>query len=761
MFKCQIISGSEFTFTHFTFINFGASILMVFIQVAVPVPLRQLFTYSHTDTLQPGVRVKVPFGPRQLVGIVVESGVDIDDTSKIKAIIEVVDSAPVIDESLRKMAHWLWQYYHHAPGEVIHAMLPVPLRKGEPATPSPAQYIQVTPEGADTDVTSLSRAPKQMSCLEALQTTSIIASEARKTFSPAVVKALLEKALIELVEITPELTAQAWLDTFEIGEKPVPDKEQGVAIAALNQQHGTFAISLLEGVTGSGKTEVYLQSIEPLLKAGKQVLILVPEIGLTPQTVSRFEKRFNIPVGVLHSQLTDAARLSVWQRARAGELGIIIGTRSAIFTPLKNPGMIIVDEEHDESFKQQDGLRYHARDLAAMRAKEHSIPLLLGSATPALETLNNALNGRFAHLQLTRRAAGAQSTKQYLLDARDQPIHYGISEGLLTIMRQHVNAGNQILVFVNRRGYAPALLCHHCGTTAMCKRCDRPYTVHKGQNRLQCHHCGATRSMPKECEACHSHEMVTAGTGTEQVEEGLMKLFPDAKHVRIDSDTVRGKDKLHQTLDAINRQEHQILVGTQILSKGHHFPHVTLVVVLDCDGALFSADFRAPEKLAQLVTQLAGRAGRASKPGEMWLQTHNPHHPLLQDLVNNGYAHFARHALMERKASALPPYISQFVIRAEATESSSAHAFLQQARGVLSNSHTANANSKGLVPQMSGPFPCLIEKRQGRFRFMLVCSHEKRAPLHNALRLALPYLQGLPQAAKVRWSVDIDPTDFS
>jgi len=729
---------------------------MVFIQVAVPVPLRQLFTYSYHTSLELGVRVKVPFGPRQLVGVVVESDISAEDTTKIKAIGEVLDATPVIDSALRKMAHWLWQYYHHSPGEVMHTLLPVPLRKGESATPSPEQYVKVTDDGKTLVLESLRRAPKQQACLTAVKAAPLIASEARKRFSPAVVKTLIEKALIELVEVTSALTPQGWLDSLEIGDKPLPDKEQAVAIALLIQQHGAFAISLLEGVTGSGKTEVYLQSIEPLLQAGKQVLILVPEIGLTPQTVSRFETRFNIPVGVLHSQLTDSARLSVWQKAKAGELGIIIGTRSAIFTPLKNPGMIIVDEEHDESFKQQDGLRYHARDLAAMRAKEHSVPLLLGSATPALETLNNALSGRFTHLQLTRRAAGAQSTKQYLLDARDQPMHYGISEGLLTIMRQHVNAGNQILVFVNRRGYAPALLCHHCGTTVMCKRCDRPYTVHKGQNRLQCHHCAGTRSMPKECEACHSHELVTAGTGTEQVEQGLTKLFPDATQVRIDSDTVRGKDKLHQTLDAINRQEHQILVGTQILSKGHHFPHVTLVAVLDCDGALFSADFRAPEKLAQLVTQLAGRAGRASKPGEMWLQTHNPHHPLLQDLVNNGYAHFARHALMERKASALPPYISQFVIRAEATESSSAYAFLQQARGILSDNHSAH-----LLPQMSGPFPCLIEKRQGRFRFMLVCSHEKRGPLHNVLRLALPYLQGLPQAAKVRWSVDIDPTDFS
>ena len=729
---------------------------MAFIQVAVPVPLRQLFTYTHDNALSAGVRVVVPFGPRKLVGVVVETlhkpESDIENSNKLKAIESVLDDSPIIDEVLLKMAQWLWQYYHHAPGEVLHAMLPVLLRKGESAAPTPQDMLMLTEEGKQTTADTLSRAPKQQACFTALAGGALLASQARKQYGAPAVKALVEKSLISIEEVAPEFKSGSWLASLSVSEKPIPDTEQSVAIAALNRQQGNFAVSLLEGVTGSGKTEVYLQAIEPLLRDGKQVLILVPEIGLTPQTVSRFEKRFGIAVGVLHSQLSDKERLQVWQRARAGELGIIIGTRSAIFTPLHNPGMLIVDEEHDESFKQQDGLRYHARDLAAMRAKQHNIPLLLGSATPALETLNNALSGRYAHLQLTKRAGGAKSTHQRVLDARDQPIHYGISQGLLTIMRQHINAGNQVLVFVNRRGYAPALLCHHCGETVMCKRCDRPYTVHKAQNRLQCHHCGGMRSMPSNCEACHHNELVTAGTGTEQVEQGLASLFPGVKQVRIDSDTVRGKDKLHQTLDAINRQEYQLLVGTQILSKGHHFPHVTLVAVLDCDGALFSADFRAPEKLAQLVTQLAGRAGRASKPGEMWLQTHNPHHPLLQDLVHNGYGHFARHALMERKAAGLPPFISQFVIRAEATDSSLAYRFLQDSKQVFHQQHAIALN---------GPFPCLIEKRQGRFRFMLVCSHEKRAPLHNALRLALPFLQALPQAMKVRWSIDIDPTDFS
>ncbi len=732
---------------------------MAFIQVAVPVPLRQLFTYTHDTPLKSGVRVLVPFGPRKLIGVTVDSlsehAVTPDGVTKLKAITEVVDKTPIIDGVLLKMAQWLWQYYHHAPGEVLHALLPVSLRKGEPATPDVEEMLTLTELGRSTPEEKLSRAPKQKACVVALKdegAACVLATYARKQYGSAAVNALIDKALATIEHRTHEFVEAKWCSKLSISDKPLPDTEQSVAIAALNRQHGQFAVSLLEGVTGSGKTEVYLQTIEPLLKAGKQVLILVPEIGLTPQTVSRFEKRFNIEVGVLHSQLSDKARLRVWQSANAGELGIVIGTRSAIFTPLKNPGMIIVDEEHDESFKQQDGLRYHARDLAVLRAKDAQIPLVMGTATPSLETLNNALAGRYHHLQLTRRAGGAQSTRQHVLDIRDQPLRHGIAEGLLTVMRQHLQQGNQVLVFVNRRGFAPALLCHHCGATETCQRCERPFTVHRSINRMQCHHCAATRPIPSRCESCGSQELVTSGVGTEQVETGLATLFPHVAQVRIDSDSVRGKDKLQDTLQKVNAREYQILIGTQILSKGHHFPHVTLVVVLDCDGALFSADFRAAEKLAQLVTQLAGRAGRASKPGEMWLQTHNPDHPLLQDLVHNGYGHFARQALAERQMAALPPFTSQIVIRAEATDGRQAFDFLMACRTVLQQDGSVT---------LIGPMPTLMEKRQGRFRFMLVCQHARRKPLHDALRLAMPYFASHRLANRVRWSVDIDPTDFS
>ncbi len=723
----------------------------VYLDVAVPVPLRQTFTYTHCEALRPGVRVSVPFGKRHLVGIVVGQHSEVEQTTRLKAVDKVLDTEAVLDDVSMSLGRWLWQYYHHAPGEVLHTALPVKLRKGESAERTRQSWYRVSATGAQTDAQELARAPRQQACLTQLQAAPLPAGELKQTYSPVILKALEERGVIEAFEQSYQPSPRAWLEKLKLSDKPRPDAQQAVAIAAINQRAGEFAPFLLEGVTGSGKTEVYLQAIETTLNAGRQVLILVPEIGLTPQTVSRFEQRFGIEVAVLHSQITDTARLTIWQRARAGELGIIIGTRSAIFTPLKFPGMLIVDEEHDESFKQQDGLRYHARDLAVMRARKENIPLVLGSATPSLETLNNALNLRYQHLHLTQRAAGAAATMQHILDVRDQPIRFGLAEGTQALMRQHLSQGNQVLVFVNRRGYAPALLCHHCGHTETCQRCERPYTVHRTHQRLQCHHCASTRPLPARCQSCGASELVTAGVGTEQLEQGLSQLFPDAAQVRIDSDSVRGKDKLQTMLNKINHQEYQLLIGTQILSKGHHFPHVTLVVVLDCDGALFSADFRAPEKLAQLVTQLAGRAGRASKPGEMWLQSHNPGHPLLQDLVNNGYAHFARHALLERKMAQLPPFSAQVVIRAEAIEGDLAWRFLNQAQAIL--------HIEGL--QLIGPMPGLIEKRQGRFRFMLVLQSPRRQHLHQQLRLALPHISALPDAARVRWSCDIDPTDFS
>ncbi|MFQ3249242.1 MAG: primosomal protein N' (replication factor Y) [Glaciecola sp.] len=742
---------------------------MQVIQVAISVPMPQLFDYkidmldvsnaavaASDDDALIGCRVLVPFGPRKCVGIVLRVGVESEyEITKIKSVLKVLDSSPVCSEQMLQLGKWMSEYYHYPIGEVLHTLLPAALRKQQSGKTKPSvateSYLQLTPaSSAHEEVDELlARSAKQFDLYRMLEKGPLRVSIIKQQFTPAIIKALTEKNLIEKIELVEKVND--WKAELSIAEKPVPNVEQAMAISTINLAN-SFDTMLIEGVTGSGKTEVYLQIIEPLLAAGKQVLILVPEIGLTPQTVGRFEKRFGIRVGTLHSNLNDTERLQVWQQAKEGSLGIIIGTRSSIFTEMKNPGMIIVDEEHDESFKQQDNLKYHARDIAVYRARQLNIPLVLGSATPSLESLHNALEKKYRHILLPNRAGSAAMPAQRLMNIKGQPMQYGIAQGMIDKMQVQLDAGNQVMVFVNRRGYAPALLCHQCGHVENCERCDNPMTVHKSANNLQCHRCADIRHLPKNCPACGHDELDTFGIGTEQLQQGLESLFPDFSTVRVDSDTVRGKGKLSKLLKDINQKKYQILVGTQILSKGHHFPDVTLVLILNVDSALFSADFRAPEKLAQLITQLSGRAGRSDKIGEMWLQTHCPEHPLLQDLINNGFSDFARYALLERKHACLPPHEHQICIRSESHHKHLSVHFLQLC---------AQLFTQFKYIKVLGPFPAFIEKRQGRYRNLLIIQSASRKYLQQATEQANKALSEMPVSKQVRWSIDVSPIDFS
>ncbi|MCZ7844977.1 primosomal protein N', partial [Stenotrophomonas maltophilia] len=507
---------------------------------------------------------------------------------------------------------------------------------------------------------------------------------------------------------------------------------------------------LLDGVTGSGKTEVYLQAIIHCLAQGRQALVLVPEIGLTPQTLARFRGRLGIAVHALHSGLNDNERARVWAAASRGEARVIVGTRSAVFTPLPQAGLLIVDEEHDGSYKQQDGIRYHARDFALVRAKALGIPVLLGSATPSLETLHNAYAGRYTHLRLKQRAGDARPPRVRILDVRKRPLHDGLSADVLAGIGEHLQRGQQVLVFKNRRGYAPVLLCHDCGWTAPCQRCDAPMTVHGGGRRLQCHHCGARQPAPLACPACGSLALQPQGIGTERLEEHLTAAFADFPVVRIDRGTTSRRDALEQQLAKLGDQP-GILVGTQILAKGHDLPKLTLVVVVGIDEGLFSADFRASEKLAQQLIQVAGRAGRARDPGEVWLQTHHPGHPLLETLVSGGYHPFAQAELNQRQAAGFPPFAHLALMRAEAQQVEHANAFLLAARQLLGEQNVVEAY---------GPMPAPMPRRAGYQRTQLLLSAPQRPPLHGVLAQLVPQLYALPEARKVRWSLDVDPTDL-
>ncbi len=730
---------------------------MKLIQVALPSPLRQVFDYRlPAGALTPvaGVRVRVPFGRQALIGLVTDAVKQSDvPVAKLKAVTEILDDEPALPPALWTLARWAANYYQHPLGDALSQMLPVLIRQGEPLLAPHPQVWRLTPRGLALMPEGLRRAVRQQQAWQVLhehaQGLSDIALQALGVSREALL-ALQEKELVERVVLaTPATVVPA---AHLLAETPLTlNSEQAAALSLLSEQIG-FHVTLLQGITGSGKTEVYLQHIERVLQAGQQVLVLVPEIGLTPQTVARFRARFRCALAVLHSGLTDKERLHAWRAARSGEVSLIIGTRSAVFTPMARPGLIIVDEEHDLSFKQQEGFRYHGRDVAVRRAQLENIPIVLGSATPALESLANVQAGRYQRLSLTQRAGGAQAPAVRCLDLRGQPVQDGLCAAARTAISETLARGEQVLVFINRRGFAPVMLCHDCGWQAECSRCDARPTLHRDPVRLHCHHCGFEQAPPRHCPSCNSTDLRPVGVGTERLEQALIAAHPGIPVHRVDRDSTRRKGALQGLLDEIHKPGPAILVGTQMLAKGHHFPRVTLVLIPDVDGALFSADFRGGERLAQLLVQVAGRAGRGDKPGQMWLQTHQPEHPLLVTLLSQGYIAAARALLNERQLLGLPPAGYLALLRAEATRADLPLTFLQQAAVEI-------VQGKYGV-QAWGPVPAPMARKAGLNRVHLLLKADDRKTLHALLATLVPWLDALPSARQVRWSIDVDPQEL-
>ncbi|MCS3434186.1 primosomal protein N' [Klebsiella sp. BIGb0407] len=727
-------------------------------QVALQVPLARTFDYLIPEGMQVtrGCRVQVAFGKqRQAVGIVMavkeHSELPIESLKPVSALL---DNESLFPEPLWRVLLWASEYYHYPIGEVLFHALPVLLRQGKPAHHAPLWYWFATEQGKAADLNSLKRAPKQQQALAALRHAIIWRHQvAELEINEAALQALKAKGLCELNSAAP--TSEDWRKTYSMaGERLKLNTEQATAVGAIHSGADHFSCWLLAGITGSGKTEVYLSVLENVLAQGKQALVLVPEIGLTPQTIARFRERFNAPVEVMHSGLNDSERLNVWLKARNGEAAIVIGTRSALFTPFCHLGVIVIDEEHDSSYKQHEGWRYHARDLAVYRAYTEDIPIILGSATPALETLHNVQTGKYRQLRLTKRAGNATPATQHVIDMKGQALKSGLSPALIKSIGKHLAADNQVILFLNRRGYAPALLCHDCGWIAECTRCDSYYTVHQGQRNLRCHHCDSQRAIPNQCPQCGSTHLISVGMGTEQLEHSLQPLFPDIPISRIDRDTTSRKGALEQQLAEVHRGGARLLIGTQMLAKGHHFPDVTLVALLDVDGALFSGDFRAAERFAQLYVQVSGRAGRAGKKGEVLLQTHHPEHPLLQTLLTKGYDAFASETLNERKTVYLPPFTSHAMFRAEDQNNHQAALFLQQLRNLLEASPLRDEQL-----WIMGPVPALQAKRSGRFRWQLLLQHPSRARLQKLISHTLMLINTLPEARKVKWTLDVDPIE--
>ena len=750
----------------------------IILEVALPVPMHRLFDYlppeSTTDVhdYQVGQRIQVPFGhpgrksgqrgARKLIGIITAIKTESElPIKRLKHAHKILDPHALLDANFIDFLLWAANYYHYPQGLVFEAALPVWLRKKiELPSPKHEEVWFLTELGHKQLDKALfekleKRAPKQARLLDLLHEyhgkglglAQHIVAQRIPTWRDSM-RRMLKHGWVSA-------GLQKTTDNLPLSDRaPVLSQEQSHAVSkiseAITAEH--FQAFLLEGVTGSGKTEVYLAATEKALEQGKQVLCLVPEIALTPQFIQRFEQRLQTRLAVLHSGLGDRARCLAWLSSAQGEAKVILGTRSAIYTPMLKPGLIIIDEEHDTSFKQDSGFRYSARDLSLVRAKRANVPVILGSATPSIESLQHAQKGQYQHIRLTHRPNHRPLPIIKIVDLRKEPVNEGLSYPLLATMEQVLARDEQVLIFLNRRGYAPVLLCTQCMWSAQCDSCEVNFTYHHRKHRLRCHHCNKNKTVPKHCPEC-KHELKPIGEGTERIESFLQARFPKIPVIRIDRDTIRNKEQMQKHLNAIYAGGAKILIGTQMLTKGHDFPDVTLVGVLNADSGLFSSDFRSTERLSQQMIQVSGRAGRADKPGLVLIQSNFPEHPLLEQLKTHDYASISTEILNEREQSHWPPFSHLALLRVEAQDVNLPMQFLE---------HIVKRLQFVLADKVEalGPAPAPMTKRAGFFRAQLLLRSEHRASLHQVIYETQQLIYSIPESRKVRWSLDIDPSEL-
>lgn len=734
------------------------------VKVAINRPLFQTFTYkvpgNYSQPLR-GRRIRVDFSGSPQIGVVLEDTTKSTDpydanVDKIKPG-ELLDSAPIIDDDIMNMVFFGSNYYHYPIGQCMWTALPKILRDGGEYAYEAIPGLELAVDNADSY--SKIRSAEQKEIVQILRSGPIRRKVLRERgFSSQSENALVKKGLVRKVNI--ELPQHSWqTDLHNLCSEipPTPNREQQIAIDAVTAQKG-FGVFLLNGITGSGKTEVYLRVIEHVLRQGKAVLVLVPEISLTPQTFSRFYKRFNVPVASMHSQLSDRERLDAYLDMARGNAAILIGTRTALFTPIPNLGLIVLDEEHDSSFKQTDGFRYHARSLALIRAKQVGCAVILGSATPSLESVANAHKGNYQKLNLTLRAGGAKRPDFTVIDLRSEPVTDGLKAGISKTLEEKIGEetakGNQVLLFLNRRGFSHHLLCHHCGHVFSCPNCDNVLTVHHTDDRLHCHICENSFTIPDKCPVCQSAELDESGFGTEQVENFLSMRYPDAGIERIDRDNVTNKAQLEKHLDKIRSGQSKILLGTQMVAKGHDFPNVTLVGVLDVDSGLFSDDFRSLEMTAQLLTQVSGRAGRALKNGTVYLQTHYPDDLLINQVTDPScsYDDISSALLDSRKKLNLPPYSYQAFLLCNSTVRQKAHSLLTDLVNAL-RPIMQNYQDVTLTPVLSDK----MERRQNRYHFHILVTSPSRQSLSSFLDRVILLIKNMSLKGDVRFAVEVDP----
>jgi primosomal protein N' (replication factor Y) len=727
------------------------------LKVALVVPLDSMFVYlagGHDVAI--GQRVVVPFGRRRQVGIVVQitdhSAIAAD---KLKPILQAFcDEQPLDDESFA-LLRFCADYYQHPYGQALMSALPARLRQTEPVVTRKQHAYRLSPRGHEAGLESIAkRQATQRRIFAALLQQAELSEAALSEISSGWRKAIGAMQQLGQVQSREILAGIVIVDQPIIAE-PELNPDQAHALQAIMTQAGSFRPWLLHGITGSGKTEVYIRLLQQVLTGNSgQALVLVPEINLTPQLEARFRSRLpQFPLVALHSNLGESERLQNWHLAQSGQARIVIGTRLAVFTPMPELRLVIVDEEHDGSYKQQDGMRYHARDVAMVRAQRRNIPIVLGSATPALETWYNAQTGKFGLLSLADRAvAKAVLPNIRCIDVSRAELHQGLSPILIDAMRERLVKGEQSLLFINRRGYSPVLLCSACYWIAPCMRCSSKLVVHLRQGRLRCHHCGHEEKIVRQCPSCGNPDLHPTGHGTQRLEQTLTELMPQARILRVDRDSTRRKNALTDMLAAVHADEVDILVGTQMLAKGHDFPNLTLVGVIDTDSALFSPDFRAAERLFAQLMQVAGRAGRAEKAGEVLIQTAFRDHMLFNALRTQDYAAYAQSLLSEREMVQFPPYNYMALLKAEANDFALVQRFLKFAADMAHGSQDNVTVYDPVRPQM--------ERLKGMERGQLLMQADSRQPLQRLLKTLVANLREHPLNSRIRWAVDVDPLEF-
>jgi len=726
---------------------------MSILHVALDLPLPRVFDYSCDDASEAdiGMRVLVPFGNKHAVGVIVGIGASSTvDAGKLKAALRIMRETPALGRDWLDLAQFCSGYYHRPLGEVIFNGLPRHLRKAGPV-PLPRQTgaYRLSASGREALARLPSRAKVKRALLQALMQ-SDCTEQILLALSPSAKKNLAELVVAGWIE---PVRTPANPGSGRFVEKLALNGEQQRALQQIEAAGSGYGVFLLHGITGSGKTEIYLRLIASALAAGRQALVLVPEINLTPRLTQEFSERFpDAPLVSLHSGLADGERTRHWLQAQSGAAAIVLGTRLAVFVALPRLGLIVVDEEQDASFKQQDGLRYSARDVAIFRARQAGVPIVLGSATPALETYAHALSGRYQLLRLSERAVPlAQLPLVRSVDMRKQKLEDGLAPPLIEALAGRLARGEQSLVFLNRRGYAPVLMCPACDWVSGCRRCSTRMVLHLADRQLRCHHCGASTSIPRHCPNCGNADIHPFGRGTQRLEATLAARFPQARILRVDRDSTRNKGSFSRMLGEIQSGRADILVGTQILAKGHDFPNLTLVAVLNADSALYSADYRAPERLFAQLVQVSGRAGRADRPGEVLIQTQYPRHPLYLALAQHDYPGYARTLLTEREQAGFPPFVFEAVLRAEAERLDTALEFLRAAAKL------AGPPPAGLM--LFDPVPMSVTRLAERERAQLLVQSESRKALQTHLAAWSAKLYALPQRA-VRWHLDVDPLEF-